>query len=125
MTKILFAHPDQKFSQIYVKHLKMHFQVDSAHDGLTALRRLRLSPPSLVISEYHLPLLSGISLLQFVRNNHKFAATPFVFFSNHYDNSEALNWGANDWIDIRTNHPDFLLDRIYYHLKLNRHVQIS
>lgn len=125
MAKILFAHPDQKFSQICVQHLKSHFQVDSVHDGLAALRRLKLSPPSLVISEYHLPLLSGISLLQFVRSNPRFAATPFVFFSDHYDNSEALNLGASDWIDIRTNHPDLLLDRIYYHLKQNRHVQVS
>ncbi|HEX9503787.1 MAG TPA: response regulator [Patescibacteria group bacterium] len=121
MIRILFAHPDQKLSQIYTRRIQDHFSVDSARDGLTALRRLKIQRPALVISDYHLPILSGISLLRFIRNNQEFSMIPFIFLSNHDDNTQALSLGANDWLDIKSAYPEFLLDRIYHHLKTNKH----
>ena len=121
MLRILFAHPDQKLSQIYTQRIQPYFQVDSAFDGLTALRRLRMQRPALVVSDYHLPILSGMSLLRFMRGNQEFSMVPFIFLSNHDDNTEALGLGANDWLDIKSAHPEFLLDRIYHHLKTNKH----
>jgi DNA-binding response OmpR family regulator len=126
MLSILFVHPDQKLSQIYTRHMLDHFLVDSARDGLMALRKFNANPPALVVSEYHLPLLSGISLLGFVRRHKQNHSIPFLFFSDHWDNSEALNLGANDWISINSAHPELLLDKIYYHLRTNKYgLQIS
>ena len=119
--RILFASPDQKLSQIYTRHIQSHFSVDSAFDGLTALRRLKLQRPHLVVSDYHLPILSGIALLRFIRTNQEFSMIPFIFLSNHHDNSLALGLGANDWLDTKSAQPEFLLDRIYHHLKTNKH----
>ncbi len=124
MRKVLFAHPDQKLTELYLRHLRPHFSVDSAHDGLTAIRRFRKFEPSIIISEYKLPMLSGLSLLRFVRRS-KSSAIPFIFFSDHKDVSQALSFGANDWISIHEAQPEYLLDRIYHHLKTNRHVQIN
>src|SRR5258708_39978520 len=111
MIRILFAHPDQKLSQIYTRRIQDHFSVDSARDGLTALRRLKIQRPALVISGYHLPILSGISLLRFIRNNQEFSMGPVIFGSNHDDNTQALSLSTNDWPDIKSAYPDFLLDR--------------
>ena len=119
--RILFANPDQKLSQIYVQHMQDHFLVDSAHDGLTAIRKFKLAPPSLIVSDYYLPLLSGLSFLKFVRNHELYAGTPFVFLSDFDDNTQALNFGANDWLNIKTCHPDHLLSNIYHHLKTNKY----
>ncbi|OGE74069.1 MAG: hypothetical protein A3I07_01310 [Candidatus Doudnabacteria bacterium RIFCSPLOWO2_02_FULL_42_9] len=111
--KLLFVHPDYKLSGIYAKHLGTRFNVDSAHDGLTAIRRFRANPPSIVVSDYELPLLSGISFLRFVRQHPIHQAVPFIFLTTYHDNSEALGLGASDWLDTRNCSPDFLLDRIH------------
>jgi DNA-binding response OmpR family regulator len=125
MIRILLAHPDQKLSALYVQHMQEHFLVDSAHDGLSALRQLRVQRPALIVSEYHLPVISGVSLLRFVRSNTNFMATPFIFLTEHHDNREALSFGANDWLDLKASHPQTLLEKIYHHLRLNKHaVQI-
>jgi|GEM_PF-2562681 DNA-binding response OmpR family regulator len=122
MLRILFTHPNQKLSAIYLRHLGDHFDVDVSHDGLMALRKFKLNAPAAVISDYNLPLLSGLSLLRYVRRQPEFEAIPFIFLTDHADNSHALSFGANDWIDYRSIHPDYLVARIYHHLKLNRHL---
>lgn len=121
MIKILFAHQDPKLSQIYTRPIQNHFAVDLVGDGLTALRKIRIIRPAIVISDYQLPILSGLALLRFMRSNEDYWATPFVFLSDHEDNREALSHGANDWLEIKSTHPDFLLNRIYHHLKTNKH----
>ncbi len=125
MQRILFVHPDRKFSQLYLSRLKPFFSVDSADNGLNAMRKFKTSPASLIVSEYDLPVLSGISLLKAVRSHPVYTATPFIFFTSYHDNSEALSLGANDWIEIHTSHPDLLIERIYHNLKVNRYVQIN
>ena len=119
--KVLFAYPDHKFVQLYQQHLKDHFFVDSAHDGLTALRKFKANRPGIVVSSYHLPVFSGVALLKFIRNSPNISATPFVFLSEKVDNSDALSYGANDWIEISDSSPDLLIKKIYYHLNLNKH----
>jgi len=126
MLKILFIHNDPKIIRIYEPHLLPHFSVDSAQNGLTALRKLRAAPPSLVLSDYHLPLLSGLSLLKFMRKNQKLALTPFIFLTNHPNVSDGLSFGANDWLNQAATHPDQVIEKIYHHLKLNPYgVQIN
>lgn len=124
MIPVLFVHSDQKLSEIYLRHLRPHFQIDSAFDGLSALRKLKLTDPRIVVSDYNLPLVSGINLLQYMRSTPRFAITPFLFFSDHDDAASALSFGANDWIDFRLSHPDYLLDRIYHHLKQNQQLEV-
>jgi len=115
-TRILFAHPDRRLSGLYLPNLQEHFLMDSAHDGLTALRKFKLNPSALVVSDYHLPQLSGLALLRFIRGHPQFSPTPFVFLTDHPDNSEALSLGANDWIEIQHSFPSHLIEKIYYHL---------
>ena len=119
MLKILFIHKDPKIFKMYQPHLSAHFLVDSAQNGLAALRKIRISPPSLVLSDYVLPLLSGLSLLKFMRNNQNLAITPFIFLTDHPNVSDGLSFGANDWIVKSHATPDFVIEKIYHHLKLN------
>ena len=118
MRRIVFAHTDPKLIQIYLNYLRPHFNVDSASDGLSALRFIRISKPDAVVSDFNLPNLSGIGLLRFIRTTPEYSLTPFLFLTNHHDNSEALNLGANDWLDAHSSHPDILLDRIYRQLRV-------
>lgn len=119
MYKVLFIHPDQKLIQLYRPLLAQHFLVDSTHDGLAGLRLIRINRPEVIISDYQLPKLSGLSLLKFVRQQPRLISTPFIFFSNHPDVESALACGANDWLRLKFTSPEMLVDKIYQHLKLN------
>jgi DNA-binding response OmpR family regulator len=121
MIRILFAHQDPKLSGIYTQRMQNQFLVDSAADGLSAVRKFRVSPPALVVSDYDLPIISGMGLLRFIRNHKDFYMTPFIFLSNSLDNSEALSLAANDWLNLSSCHPDYLLDRIHHHLRSNKY----
>lgn len=114
---ILFIHPDVKLTRLYEPMLARHFAFDSAHDGLTGLRKIRLIQPRVIISDYQLPFLSGLALLRFVRRSPQLGSTPFIFFSDHHVVPDALSLGANDWINSSFSSPELLINKIYNHLK--------
>jgi len=119
MYPLLFIHPDQKLVKIYETHLNRHFAFESAHDGLSALRKIRLAAPHVIVSDFHLPILSGLALLKFVRGTPSLAATPFIFLAGQGDMGQGLEFGANDWLNQAEATPGLLLDKIAGHLKLN------
>src|SRR4051812_13954128 len=105
MHKLIFIHPDRKLQSIYKKSLADHFQIDSAFDGLQGLRLIQKQKPQVIVSEYNLPVLSGSSLLRFVRNHHEFFATPFIFLSSYHPAADTLGFGANEWIVVSQSSP--------------------
>jgi len=118
MQRILFAHPNQKLTDIHSQHMRPYFNIDSVSDGLSAVRTLKLTKPMVVVSDYNLPMLSGLAFLRFVRSSPEFSMMPFMFLTDHDDNSQALSLGATDWLNIKETHPEILLDRIYLSLKI-------
>lgn len=122
MHQLLFFHPDQKLVKIYERGLGEHFIFDSAHDGLSALRKIRLMKPKIIVSSYHLPRLSGTALLKFVRNHPTLSPVPFIFLSDHGDVSDALGQGASEWVALDTATPNLLIEKALTHLKLNVHL---
>ncbi|OGE87563.1 MAG: hypothetical protein A3J07_04985 [Candidatus Doudnabacteria bacterium RIFCSPLOWO2_02_FULL_49_13] len=122
MHNILFIHSDPKIVKFYEPLLSRHFEFDSAIDGLSGLRKIRLKPPGAVVSDYHLAHLSGLALLKFIRSQGHLAAVPFIFFADHSNLESALNWGANDWIVPSSSSPEILLNKIYQHLKYGIHI---
>ena len=120
MLKIFFAHPDLKITSLYQDYLTQNFMVDSAHDGLSAIRQIRLIRPDIIVSDYALPLLSGLGVLKYVRGNASLSPVPFIFLTDHPDASLALSFGANDWLERGRTSPAQLTDRIIYHLKINQ-----
>jgi len=121
MISLLFIHPDKKLSKIYGSHLRNHFAFDSAYDGLSGIRKIRQIKPNIIVSEYHLPMLSGSAVLKFVRSHPELHHIPFLFLTDHLDPSQGLSLGANDWLPYSSTFPHLLAEKIYYHIKLNPH----
>lgn len=125
MFKIFIAHSDPKLVAWHKQKMQPHFSVDSAQDGLTALRKIRLIKPHVILSDDYLPKLSGLALLKFVRTHTELGATPFIFISHKAVVEEALNLGANDWLVLSEVNSDVITQKIYYHLKLSQsYVQV-
>lgn len=118
MINLLFVHTDEKLSRLYSNKLAQHFKVHSAVDGLTAIRKIRQHHPRAVISDYHLPFLSGRALVKFVRSYPPTASSPFIFLSKSDFAPEALNLGANAWLVAADSSPEILVEQTFYLLKL-------
>lgn len=119
MINIIVVHPVKKTLELYTQPLSDHFQVHKSVDGLSALRQIKLIKPHLIVSEYDLPRLSGLALLKFIRGHSVLFATPFIFLSYKPLSHEALSLGANDWLNPSQTSSKRLIEKIYYHLKLN------
>ena len=59
--------------------------VASAPDGEAALRSLNAKPVHLVISDYHMPKMDGLALLQRMRSQATTAKTGFILVSGRAD----------------------------------------
>lgn len=119
MTRIAFIHPDKKLQALYRDAFSPHFQIDSAFDGLEGLRLIRQKKPHLIISEYRLPIISGESLLRFVRNHHELFSVPFIFLSSYHPAAETLGLSASEWVIASQITTEGLLDKCHQHLRLN------
>lgn len=96
---VLFVEDNPLVITIYRNWLQREgFQVDSSSDGLDAIERLPLMKPSLVILDLMLPMLDGMDVLKFIRENDDLKETPVLILSNAYMDDQAtkaLKAGAN------------------------------
>lgn len=122
--RIFIAHSNEKLLALYKSNFKPHFGVDSASDGLSALRRIKLQRPHLILSAIDLPILSGIGLLKSIRSHPQLYTCPFIVLGKTSELAEALSFGANDFFDHSQSF-DQMLPKIHYHIRVNQHVQIN
>ncbi len=88
------------------------YEVSTATDGLDALAQLRTVVPDLVISDLHMPRMSGIEFLSVVRR--RFPAIPVMALSGSYDMDDGLASGAmaDAFCPKGRIHPDALMRTI-------------
>ena len=102
---------------------KQKFFVHAAVDGVEALGVLEENPDiELILSDVMMPNLSGLELLQKVRENEKFSDIPVILISAEGETSQkvvGLNMGADDFITKPFNF-DELMARVRNHLRLRR-----
>ncbi len=120
MRDIVLVHSNEKLSDVYSRRLQEQFQVHKAFDGISGLRLIKRSNPHLVIAEHELPWLSGIGLLRYIRSHPTLSATPFLILSRELPDSDALKFGANEWIRPQEVTVDQLMDKVLYHLINNK-----
>ncbi len=85
MKRILFVDDDPLVLRIYREALsKQGFQVDTANDGVSAAKALRVSKPDLMVLDLMMPKLSGVDVLKFVRKEAELSSLPVVVLSNSY-----------------------------------------
>ena len=89
-------------------------EVDDAHDGASALAKLRAKRFGLVISDWAMEPMSGLELLQAMRADRKLATLPFIMITaeNRRDRvALAEQAGANAYI-VKPFNAEALRERI-------------
>jgi CheY-like chemotaxis protein len=80
---ILFVENDPVALQMYRNRLEREgFHLQTAQDGLEALKALSKLTPDLVVLDMMLPRLSGSDVIKFVRAEPRLKSLPIVVFSN-------------------------------------------
>lgn len=99
---------------------KHGFEVVPAMDGSTALKRLALRPPDLILLDLHMPDMDGIEVCHRIRQNPANTSIPVIFLSAEDDKDQvvrALDAGGVDYITKPFNHSE-LISRVETQLAL-------
>jgi CheY-like chemotaxis protein len=81
---ILFVEDDEVVLMAYRNRLQREgFRVESARDGLEAMKILLMSAPDLVILDLMLPKFNGEEVLKFIRAERRLKSLPVIIFSTN------------------------------------------
>lgn len=75
--------------------------VDEAPNGIEALEKLHLNHYALVITDWNMPLMSGIELIENIKHKPELAHLPILMITTEQDQehiSEALTTGADEYL---------------------------
>jgi len=78
------------------------YEVDSASNGLEALRKIREMPPDLIISDILMPEMDGFDLCRQLKLDPQLKSIPFIFYTATYiderDEKFAMSLGATRFV---------------------------
>jgi CheY-like chemotaxis protein len=64
--------------------LRQGFVVDTAHDGLEAIKSLQENKPDIVVLDLMMPKFTGVDVVKFIRGRPDLASLPVIILSNSY-----------------------------------------
>ncbi len=88
--------------------------VVEAENGIDALTKLKEGDISLVMTDWNMPEMDGITLVKSIRASDKFGTVPIIMVTTEAEKSEvmeALQLGVNDYI-VKPFTPDILKEKI-------------
>ena len=99
---------------------KLGYEIVPAADGPTALKRLALHPPDLILLDVVMPGMDGLEVCRRIRENPDWKDIPIIFLSAADDKElivRALEAGGVDYVTKPFNHKE-MLSRVRTHLAL-------
>lgn len=110
--KILIAEDDVLMVKILEFILKKEgYEVTSCKDGLTAIEKIPVLIPDLIITDIMLPFRSGLEIIGFTKENYE--NIPVIVVSSLGEEEgtviEAFNLGADDFVSKPFNPNELLL----------------
>tara|TARA_R110002167_G_scaffold132972_3_gene317509 strand:- start:40775 stop:41761 length:987 start_codon:yes stop_codon:yes gene_type:complete len=100
-----------------------HFQIQTADDGLTALKAILSGKVDVVLSSAELSGVTSLDICKFIKQHKSTEHIQMIFVSQHYsqrEEAQALSLGAIDYIASDTL-PKILFSRVKNHMKLVKH----
>jgi CheY-like chemotaxis protein len=99
---ILLAEDDPLIREVTEQTLQsVGYRVVSVQDGQEAIEALQRVRPDLILSDVRMPRIDGFELLQRVRSDHDYRATPFIIMSAKAETSDqrmGMSLGADDYV---------------------------
>ncbi len=117
--ELLLAEDDQMLASLLHYRLEREgYKVNITYDGRAVKQELQTAIPDLIICDIMMPYLSGIELVDYVRNELK-SEVPIILISSASNDQNVVNafeMGANDFI-AKPMSPSELIVRISREIK--------
>ncbi|MGH9370749.1 MAG: response regulator transcription factor [Vicinamibacterales bacterium] len=115
--RILVVDDDRGIRQLYRAALMLAgFQVETAEDGLGALRRIDEGRPDLVVLDLHMPRIDGLAVLSELRANSDTVNVPVVVVTGTEYQFAPGDGGASTLLK-KPCEPEELISVIEHHLR--------
>lgn len=111
---ILLVEDNAEFLQFSVSRLDPDYRIVTAGNGLQAQKKLDEEPVDMVISDIMMPLMDGIALCKYIKENLKYSHIPVILLTAKtalQAKIEGLKTGADEYIE-KPFSMDFLKARI-------------
>ena len=121
--KILLVDDEEDILEFLSYNLKKEgFQIETANNGITALKKLNRFNPELIILDVMMPEMNGIEVCENIRNDEKNDEVLILFLtarSEDYSELAGFSAGADDYI-TKPIKPKLLVSRVNAILKRKR-----
>ncbi len=116
MPKVLVVDDSATIRRIVKNTLERigYTDVVEAENGIDALTKLKEGDISLVLTDWNMPEMDGITLVKSIRASDKFGTVPVIMVTTEAEKNEvmeALQLGVNDYI-VKPFTPDILKEKI-------------
>tara|TARA_B100000530_G_scaffold158983_1_gene100079 strand:+ start:6189 stop:6863 length:675 start_codon:yes stop_codon:yes gene_type:complete len=122
-SKILLVDDEEDILEFLSYNLKKEgFRIDTANNGISALKKLEKSKPDLIILDVMMPEMDGIEVCEKIREKDKFEDVLILFLtarSEEYSELAGFSAGADDYI-TKPIKPKLLVSRVNAILKRKR-----
>ncbi len=100
--KLLLIEDDKQLSAMYSqKFTSEGWNVTICHEGSGGVQMAKETNPDIIVLDLMLPGLSGIEVLELLRQDGKTAKTPIVIYTNYgdkYNREKCLTYGADEFV---------------------------
>jgi PAS domain S-box-containing protein len=120
--RVLVADDNADMRAYLSRMLGVHWIVETAADGATALTAARERPPDLVVADVMMPGMDGFALIEALRADERLKTIPIILLSARAGEEarvEGLGTGADDYL-IKPFSARELIARVGSHLELAR-----
>ncbi|HET9451673.1 MAG TPA: response regulator, partial [Aggregicoccus sp.] len=98
---LLLVEDDKEMRRFLGSILRQHYHVVEAEDGAQGLLLAQLDRPALIVSDVMMPVMSGLEMLQWLRNTPETADIPVILLTARQEveaRVSGLSVGANDYL---------------------------
>ena len=116
MAKVLVVDDSSTIRRIVKNTLERigYPDVVEAENGIDALTKLKEGDIELVMTDWNMPEMDGITLVKSIRASDKFGAVPIIMVTTEAEKNEvmeAMQLGVNDYV-VKPFTPDILKEKI-------------
>lgn len=119
---ILVVEDDRNIATLLQKYLlRDGFRVELAHDGMSALKRVRRRCPALVILDVMLPVLDGWQVCRHIRDHSEVPILMLTALEQEADRIQGFSLGVDDYV-VKPFSPREVVERVKAILRRTRPV---
>jgi two-component system alkaline phosphatase synthesis response regulator PhoP len=102
MISLLLVEDDKQLSEMYArKFTEEGFSVFVCHDGSESIQQAKEKNFDAIVLDLMLPGISGMDVLEIIRQDERTVKTPVLVYTNYGDNfnrEKCLTYGADEFI---------------------------